>query len=114
MIIYYTDCTKPTDTSFHRRFYQFNAGEDWKSAIIRSERGMMQYIMCEPRKIVELFTSTDHYKFLTECYESRHEQQRKIRERDEKRAAEKKDIKESKIHPKIALAEDDDWWMDHN
>lgn len=77
LILYYLDCPKPTDTSFHRRFYQFMSGKQWKSNSIRSERGMMQYIMCEPRQIVELFTSANHYKFLQECYDSRHEQQQR-------------------------------------
>lgn len=114
LIVYYTDCPKPTDTTFHRRFYQFMSGKEWKSNTIRSERGMMQYIMCEPRRIVELSTSANHYKFLTECWETRHEQQAKIQKRDEKKAAEKDKIKQSKVHPKICIADDDDWWLEHN
>lgn len=60
LLVYYSDCPKPTDMGFHRRFYQWTNGKTWKSAAICSERGRLQYIQCEPRRLIDLVTSKAH------------------------------------------------------
>ena len=77
--------SKPQDLAFHKRFYQFKHGIEWISEKIRSERGMLQYIQCEPRELVEIYCSSAHKKFMQHCYETRNEMQEKIKTRDAKR-----------------------------
>lgn len=111
LLVWYSNCAKPTDINFHRRFYQFENNVDWNSAVVRSERGMIQYCLCEPRVMIELYCSKQKYQFVKECYETRHEQQAKIEEREKKLAAAKEANKQSKVNPKIVLV-DDDWWLE--
>ena len=86
LMVWFDDKPKAQDLAFHKRFYQWVHGSEWKSQKVRSERGLLQYMQCEPRELVELYSSTDHAKFVQHCYETRHEMQAKIDDRDNKKA----------------------------
>ena len=60
LVVWFKDVSKPHDLAFHKRFYQWKHGSDWKSQRVPSERGILQYIQCEPREPVELYASKDH------------------------------------------------------
>ena len=50
LLVWYDDKTKAQDTAFHKSFYRFKHGIEWKSEKVRSERELCQYIQCEPRE----------------------------------------------------------------
>ena len=103
LIVWLDDGSKPQDLAFHKSFYRFKHAVEWKSEKVRSERGLLQYIQCEPRELVELYCSNAHRKFVQYCYESRNEMKEKIEARDNKKADGRMSIK---------TYDDQDWWRE--
>ena len=106
LIVWFDDKSKAQDLAFHKRFYQWQHGSDWKSEKVKSERRIVQYIQCEPRELVELYSSEDHAKFVQHCWETRDEMQAKISIRDSKKD-------EKKGNPaKVNYVANNDWWVE--
>ena len=106
LIMWYSDQVTAHNTAFHRRFYKMKAGEEWKSEKVRSERGLGQYIQCEPRRLIELYGSKAHREFIEECYRDREKQSDKIRKRDENK-------KKQPLVPRIRMGGDNDWFQEN-
>ena len=90
LVVWFDDKSKAQDLAFHKRFYQWQHGSDWRSEKVKSERGIVQYIQCEPQELVELYSSKDHAKFVQHCWETRDEMQAKISVRDSAKTDKKK------------------------
>ena len=105
MMVWFDDKSKAQDKAFHKWFYRYVHGKQWKSQTVRSERGLLQYMQCEPRELVELYSSAQHAKFVQHCYETRHEMQAKIETRD---------AKKTKGTAKINYVSENDWWQEHD
>ena len=105
LIVWYSDQVTAHNTAFHRKFYKMKAGEEWKSEKVRSERGLCQYIQCEPRKLIELYASKAHRKFIEECWRDREKQSDKIRKRDEG--------KKKAMVPRIRMGGENDWFQEN-
>ena len=103
LIVWFADSTKPTDLAFHRRFYNWVNGKEWKSEIA-SVRAILQYIQCEPRQMIELYSNNEQAIFLKNCWETRHEMQEKIKARDAKKKA-------KAITTRVNIADENDWWV---
>ena len=107
LIVWFLDTAKPTDLAFHRRFYNWVHGKEWKSEKIQSVRAILQYIRCEPRQLTELYCNEGHVKFMKNCWETRGDMQEKIAARDAKRAA-------KAIVTRVNIADENDWWVQRN
>ena len=106
LLVWFDDgAGKAMDKGFHKWFYRFMHGKQRKSQSVRSERAMLQYIQCEPRELIELYSSAQHAKFVQQCYDSRHEMQTKIDEREKKK---------TKGTAKINYVSENDWWQEHD
>lgn len=82
LLVWY-QMAKPTDTGFHRAF--FSAGkrfENWKSQLIKVPTSMMQYVQCEPRKVIKCMYGPQLKKMMEDAWRTTGEMQIKIQKRE--------------------------------
>lgn len=107
LVVWFEETSKPADLAFHRRSYNWVHGLEWNSSKVCSERGIVQYIQCEPRELVELYSSVDHAKFIQHCWETRSEMHNKIDARDKKKKAAAETVRVNFVH-------ENDWWKEND